>query len=100
MVKPVTNAIGKSSQLGVSNGSNSRKRIYKYGVDRLYNEMFFNRKTWIKTKTKNRSRFITTILLILFLLSLQPVLFVAEFIINYVYILQFTKVYRQCHFHV
>ena len=93
MINPVINAMGKSSQLGISKGSNKINRMYRYGVERLYNEIFFNRKTCIKTKTTNLSRLIIILLLILFLPGLQRVLFFCEFVVHYINVFQFAEIY-------
>jgi len=86
--------------LGVSKGNSKINKIYRYGVDRLYSVIFFNKNTCINTSTIKRSTLIIIVLIILFLQSLQSLLFFREFIVYYINILQFTKINRKGYFHI
>jgi len=85
---------------GVSKGSSSINRMYKYGVEKLYRVIFFSRKTCIKTSTMNLNTFKISVLIIFLLLSLQSRLFLCKFIVDHVHIFQLAKINRESYFHI
>src|SRR5258708_6929450 len=100
MVSPNKNDKANNTTLGISKGSSRINMIYRYGVDRLYSVMFFNKNTCIKTSITNRKKFTRIVLLIFFLLRLQSRLLWSKFINYYIHILQLTKIYSKFHFHI